>query len=316
MRLSCRVTIAYRQAKEVRGGSMRIGVAGLGGMGAAIAARLIEVGHEVTVWNRTAAKTRPLADAGAKVAATPADVTSACEAVITILTDGAAINSVYGGPSGLLAGNSKDKLFIEMSTVAPKVETDLAAKVRAEGATLVECPVGGTIGPARQGKLLGLMGADAADAARAKPILDQLCRKVEHCGPVGTGASMKLAINLPLMVAWQAYGEAFAICRDVGWEPKRLLDLFVETSGANNGLKNRAEMIVAMFEGRDPGPTTFSIANACKDLRTMIDTGTAKGVDMPAARSALASFEEANKNGFGDGDGAQQSIYWAKRGKK
>ena len=65
---------------------------------------------------------------------------------------------------------------------------------------------------------------------------------------------MKLAINLPLMVAWQAYGEAFAIARDVGWEPKRLLDLFVESNGANNALKKRADMIVAMFEGRDPGP--------------------------------------------------------------
>src|ERR1700688_3957551 len=155
---------------------MQIGVAGLGAMGAAIAARLIEVGHQVTVWNRTAAKTKPLADAGAKVAATPTDVANACEAVITILTDGAAIDAVYNGPSGLLSGNAKGKLFIEMSTVAPKVETDLAPKVRANGAALVECPVGGSIAPARQGKLLGLMGAEPADAERAKPILTQPCR--------------------------------------------------------------------------------------------------------------------------------------------
>ena len=98
---------------------------------------------------------------------------------------------------------------------------------------MVECPVGGSTAPARQGKLLGLMGAEPADAERAKPILNQLCRRLEHCGPVGTGASMKLAINLPLMVAWQAYGEAFAIARSAGWEPKRLLDLFVDTNGAN-----------------------------------------------------------------------------------
>ena len=90
---------------------------------------------------------------------------------------------------------------------------------------------------------------------------------------------MKLAINLPLMVAWQAYGEAFAIARSVGWEPKRLLDLFVESNGANNALKMRAEMIVKMFEGKDPGPTTFSIANGVKDLRTMVATGEALGAD-------------------------------------
>src|ERR1700693_5620195 len=106
---------------------MKVGVAGLGAMGASVAARLMEVGHQVTVWNRSAGKTKPLAEAGAKVAATPADVASGCEAVITMLTDGAAIDAVYNGPSGLLAGNAKGKLFIEMSTVAPKVETDLAA---------------------------------------------------------------------------------------------------------------------------------------------------------------------------------------------
>src|SRR6202020_1518326 len=152
----------------------------------------------------------------------------------------------------------------------------------ARAPTFGECPVGGSPARARQGKLLGLMGAEPADAARATPILEQLCRKVEHCGPVGAGSSMKLAINLPLMAAWQAYGEAFAIARDVGWDPKRLLDLFVESNGANNGLKMRADMIVAMMENRDPGPTTFSIANAVKDLKTMIATGAAKRADTPA----------------------------------
>jgi 3-hydroxyisobutyrate dehydrogenase len=295
---------------------MKIGVAGLGAMGANIAARLIEVGHQVTVWNRSPEKTKPLADAGAKVAGSPAEVAASSEAVITILTDGTAIDAVYNGPSGLLSGDVKGKLFIEMSTVAPKVETDLAAKVRPKGAALVECPVGGSTAPARQGKLLGLMGAEPADAARARPILEQLCRKVEHCGPVGAGSAMKLAINLPLMVAWQAYGEAFAIARSVGWEPKRLLDLFVESNGANNALKMRADMIVAMFEGRDPGPTTFSIANGVKDLRTMVEAGESKGADMIATKAALAGFEDATKHGFGGGDGARMTVYWAERGKK
>jgi 3-hydroxyisobutyrate dehydrogenase len=294
---------------------MKIGVAGLGAMGAPIAARLMEVGHQVTVWNRTPDKTKPLAEAGATVAKTPAELASAVETVITILTDGAAIEAVYNGPSGLLSGDVKGKLFIEMSTVAPKVELGLTPKVRAKGAALVECPVGGSTAPARQGKLLGLMGAEPADAERAKPILTQLCRRLEHCGPIGAGTSMKLAINLPLMVAWQAYGEAFALARDVGWEPKRLLDLFVDTNGANAAMKNRAEMIVTMFEGRDPGPTTFSIDNGVKDLRTMIETGESKGADMLATKAALAGFEDATKNGFGGGDGSRMAVYWASRKK-
>jgi 3-hydroxyisobutyrate dehydrogenase len=291
---------------------MRIGVAGIGKMGAAIAARLIEVGHEVAVWNRTPEKAKAVA--GATCVATPAELAQRSEIVISMLTDGAAIEAVYHGPSGLLSGDVKNRLFIEMSTVPPKVETALAPRVQAKGAAFVECPVGGSTTPARQGKLLGLLGGDDAAAARALPILNQLCRKVEHCGPVGTGSSMKLAINLPLMVAWQAYGEAFAIARDVGWTPKRLLDLFVESNGANNGLKMRADMIVAMMENRDPGPTTFSIADAVKDLRTMVDAGAAKGADMPATKAALAAFEEANKHGLGRGDdSSRQAVYWARR---
>jgi 3-hydroxyisobutyrate dehydrogenase len=294
---------------------MNIGVAGLGAMGASIAARLIEVGHKVHVWNRTPDKAKPSRDAGAIVASSPAELARQCEAVITILTDGAAIDAVYNGSDGLLSGDVKGKLFIEMSTVPPKVETDLAAKARAKGAALVECPVGGSTAPARQGKLLGLMGAEATDAERAKPILQQLTRRLEHCGPVGTGAAMKLAINLPLMVAWQAYGEAFAIARSVGWEPKRLLDLFVDTNGANPALKNRAEMIVTMLEDKDPGPTTFSIANGAKDLRTMVTTGEALGADMRATKATLSGFEDAVEHGFGGGDGSRMAVYWSGRGK-
>jgi 3-hydroxyisobutyrate dehydrogenase len=295
---------------------MKIGVAGLGAMGAAVAGRHLSLGNEVTVWNRTPDKAKPLADAGAKVVKSPAEVAAASDIVVTLLTDGAAIEAVYNGPNGLLAGDVKGKLFIEMSTVPPKVETDLAPKVRGKGATMVECPVGGSTTPAREGKLLGLMGAEPADAERARPILEQMCRKVVHCGPVGAGAAMKLAINLPLMVAWQAYGEAFAIARSVGWEPQRLLELFVESNGANNALKMRADMIVKMFEGQDPGPTTFSIANAVKDLRTMVATGESLGAEMRATKAALSGFEDAVGAGIGGGDGAQMTVYWSQRGKK
>ena len=293
---------------------MKVGLAGLGAMGAAMAARLIEVDHEVTVWNRTAGKAKPLAEAGAKIAGSPAELAAACDAVITILTDGKAIDDVYNGPNGLLSGEVKGKLFIEMSTVAPKVETDLAPKVRAKGAAMVECPVGGSTAPARKGQLLGLMGAEPEDAQRARPILEQLTRRLEHCGPVGSGAAMKLAINLPLMVAWQAYGEAFAIARGVGWDPKRLLDLFVESNGANKALGMRADMIVSMLQGKDPGAATFTIANGLKDLRTMVETGEALGADMIATKAALTGFQDAVEHGNGDADGAKMTVYWS--GKK
>jgi 3-hydroxyisobutyrate dehydrogenase len=292
---------------------MQIGVAGVGRMGAAIALRLMEVGHTVTVWNRAAAKAKPLADAGAKVAASPAELAGSVETVITILTDAAAIEAVYSGQSALLAADVKGKLFIEMSTVRPETEIALAAKVRAKGAALVECPVGGTTGPARQGKLIGLMGAEPADAARAKPILDQLCRRVEPCGPVGSGAIMKLAINLPLMVYWQALGEALALSRPLGLDPDRMMDLFADTSGGANVLKVRGMALAAMLKGKDPGPVTFSLDNGVKDLRTMLTEGKAHGIELPLVEKTLACFEEASRHGLGETEGAGLSVYWSKR---
>jgi 3-hydroxyisobutyrate dehydrogenase len=294
---------------------MDIGIAGLGRMGAAIGLRLIERGHRLSVWNRSPDKTKPLIAAGADLAASPAGLASRVETVITILTDAAAIDAVYLGPAGLLAGDVASKLFIEMSTVQPKTEIVLAERVRAKGAVFVECPVGGTTDPARQGKLLGLMGAEAADAARAKPLLDELCRRVEHCGPVGSGAIMKLAINLPLAVSWQAYGEAFALCRKLGFDPDRLVDLFADTSGATTALKGRAPLLAAMLKGEEIGAVTFDLASAAKDLRAMLAEGRAGGVDLPVTERALSAYEESNQASWGAHDVAGQPVYWSRRGK-
>jgi 3-hydroxyisobutyrate dehydrogenase len=293
---------------------MHIGIAGIGKMGAVIALRLLDVGHQITVWNRSATKAKPVVDAGAKLAATPAELANNAEAVITILTDAAAIDTVYGGPSGLLSGNVSGKLFIEMSTVQPETEVALAAKVRAKGAALVECPVGGSTGPARDGKLIGLMGAEPADAARAKPILDQLCRRLEHCGPVGSGAVMKLTINMPLMIYWQALGEALALCGPLGLEPARVLDLLSETSGGPNILKVRGPAIARALNGEPAGPVTFDLDSGIKDLRTMLAQGQSIGVELPLVEKTLACMEEASRSGHGKSENSLHSVYWVKRG--
>ena len=233
--------------------------------------------------------------------------------MITILTDAAAIDEVYSGPAGLLAGDVAGKLFIEMSTVRPQVEVALAAKVRAKGAAFVECPVGGTTGPARQGKLIGLVGAEEADAARARPLLEQICRRIEYCGPVGAGSVMKLTINLPLLVYWQALGEALALCRPLGIDPVRLMDLLADTSGGPNVLKVRGAAIAKMLKGEDAGPVTFSLDTSAKDLRTMLAEAAARGIDMPVVTETLACYEEASRNGLGDGEVSAQPVYWQSR---
>src|SRR3989441_12679054 len=134
-------------------------------MGAAIGQRLMSLGHELAVWNRTTEKTRALAAAGAKVAVSPSQLASSSETIITILTDATAIDAAYRGKDGLLAGDVAGKLFIDMSTVRPETERALAGKIRAKGAAMIECPVGGTIGPAKDGKLFGFVGGEAPDVA-------------------------------------------------------------------------------------------------------------------------------------------------------
>jgi len=292
---------------------MQIGLAGVGKMGVAIAPHLAELGHQVTVWNRTPDKLKPLTASGIKSAKSPSELAGAGEVIITILTDAAAIDAVYGGPQGLLAGDVKGKLFIEMSTVRPETEIALAAKVRAKGAAFVECPVGGSTGPARQGKLLGLVGAEPADFARAKPILEQLCRRIEHCGPVGSGAVMKFTINLPLMIYWQALGEALALCRDLKLDPTRLMDLISDTSGGANILKVRGAAIAAKLKGTDPGPVTFNVDSALKDMRAMIAEGKARGVELPLVERTLACYEEAKSKTSGNDEISLISAYWARR---
>jgi 3-hydroxyisobutyrate dehydrogenase len=292
---------------------MHVGVAGLGKMGAAIVLRLLETGNQVTVWNRTAAKAEPIVAAGAIAAENPTALASAVDVIITILTDAAAIDEVYSGPAGLLAGSVAGKLFIEMSTVRPPVEVALAAKVRAKGAAFVECPVGGTTGPARQGKLIGLVGAEEADVARARPLLEQICRRIELCGPVGAGSVMKLTINLPLLVYWQALGEALALCRPLAIDPARLMDLLADTSGGPNVLKVRGAAIARMLKGEDAGPVTFSLDTSAKDLRTMLAEAAARGIDMPVVTQTLACYEEASRSGLGDGEVSALPVYWQSR---
>jgi 3-hydroxyisobutyrate dehydrogenase len=292
---------------------MRVGVAGIGRMGAGIAAHLIEVGHNVAVWNRTPDKTKPLADAGAKVAKTPAELAAQSEAIVTILTNSEALAAVYEHPNGLLATDVKGKLFVEMSTVQPHEEVALAEKVRAKGGIFVECPVGGTVGPAREGKLLGVAGATAEDFARAKPLLAQMCRRVEHVGPVGAGASMKLALNLPLLVAYQALGESYMLCRHLGLDPKWLMELLSETSGAPNVLKTRWPKIAAALSGGDLGPIASDVDTICKDLAAMLAEGKARGATLPLVEKTFAVYDEAVRAGWGKRDAAALPAYWPSR---
>jgi 3-hydroxyisobutyrate dehydrogenase len=287
---------------------MEIGFCGTGRMGSAMVLRLLEQGHRLSVWNRTAAKAAPLLECGAYWAPSPAALAERHDITISILTDARAAEAVYGGSDGLLSGPVAGKLFIEMSTLTPEVTKRLAAGAAARGAALLECPVGGTVGPAREGKLLGLAAGDGAAFARARPLLEQLCRRVDYLGPSGCGAAMKLAINLPLAIYWEALREAMALIAGTGIDLAQALAIFQESSGGTNALKSRAAKIVTALAGGEPD-VGFDIDGARKDLRLMAEAAAQAGIELPLAAKALDRYDAAAAEGWGGRD-ASSLVAW------
>lgn len=295
---------------------MHVGIAGTGKMGSAIAKRLLALGHQVTVWNRTAERAQPLLDVGARVAPTPAALARSADTVITLLTDAAALESVYFGRDGLLAAGAPGRLFIEMGTVPPATQQEMGRRVTAAGARYLECPVGGSVGPASQGKLLAFVGGDAQDLARARELLDLLCRRVEHVGSFGAGATMKLAVNLPLMVYWQTLSEALSLVQPLGLDPARVVDILADSSGGPNMLKVRGPQIAQALAGRDDGAVSVNVATLRKDLRTMLEQGALQHVRLPLTQATLQAFEAAIAAGLQDADCTQLPVWWLKEAGK
>jgi 3-hydroxyisobutyrate dehydrogenase len=282
-------------------------------MGSSIALRLISVGHEVSVWNRNSAKTKPLTDAGARPAASPPELVEGCEVIIVMLLNDVATEAVYRGPNGLLQAELVGKLVIDMSTVRPDTMKSNGSSVLQQGAAFVECPVGGSTGPAREGKLFGLVGGAKTDVARAMPVLEQLCRRIEHVGELGSGATMKLAVNLPLLVYWQALGEALTICKPLNLPAERLIDILSDTAGTPTAMKGRGAVIATVLGGAPLGETAFGLSAAKKDLATALQFGASMHAELPVTASALACFEEAEAAGLGDADATTVSVRWSQR---
>ena len=295
---------------------MHIGIAGTGKMGSAMARRLLGCQQRVTVWNRTRDKAEPLLALGAQWAATPTELAGAADLVISMVTDERALDDVYCGPHGLLTGAVKGKLLIDMSTVKPATQQQMATRVEAAGAAYLECPVGGSVGPAQEGKLLGFVGGASGDLERAREVLGQLCRRVEHVGPHGAGATMKLAINLPLMVYWQTLSEALSLIQPLGLDPARVVEIFAETSGGPNMLKVRGPMVAQALSGANSSQVTVDVATMRKDMNAMLAQAQLQGRELPLTALALGCFERAAGAGLDLADCTQLPVWWLASGGK
>ncbi len=276
-----------------------IAVIGTGKMGAAFAKRLIDVGYKVTVWNRTHEKAQELEKIGANVVR-EIDEIKAVEAYILSLTDASAVQSVV---AQIIESGVKNKLVIDTSTLLPEDTRKIGQLLAEAGLDFVDCPVGGTVAPALNGKLLGMLGGSEANAEKARPIMEQLCRRVEHMGPVGTGSHMKLAINLPLAIYWKTLAEALSMLEGSGVDNALAISIIADSSGGPTVLKNREAVVVETLNGADQ-ISTVSIDVLFKDLLLALKQSEGSSCSVSISKTTLDAYENAIQKGLGEFDGS------------
>jgi 3-hydroxyisobutyrate dehydrogenase len=292
---------------------MKIGIVGTGRMGTAIARRLLELGHQVQVWNRTRDNAQEARDAGAKWTPTLGELVNDSEVVISFLFDNAAVERVYLGSNGLLSGSVEGRLFIDMSTLSPGTHERIAPEITSRNGSFIECPVSGSIPTARSGALVGFAAGEDGAFARAEPLLWQLCRRVEHVGPLGAGARMKLAANLLLAVFWQALGESLLLIDPSAMDAPRAIDLLADSNIGAAILRTRASEIAAAMNGDPSGAAAFDVDTMRKDLRYMAEEANTHGSALPLANRTLECFDRASYEGGGGVDSVAYPAYWIAR---
>lgn len=287
-------------------GDAMIGLVGLGKMGRALAERLEETGAELVVWNRSPGRAGGLAG---RVADSPAALCADASVVLSMLSDDAAVEAVYRGAGGILSADLSGTTVVEMCTMSPEATRRLEREVAAAGGLFLECPVGGTVGPARKGALLGLAGGTSEAFEAARPVLEMVTRRLEHVGPVGAGSAMKLAINLPLMVYWSALGEALGLATAEGVDPARALDILADSSGAIGAAKARVPPIGEVVAGREPGGASFALETALKDMAAMAALAEAHGLPSEVIAAARARAARARDDGWGGRDASMVAAH-------
>jgi 3-hydroxyisobutyrate dehydrogenase-like beta-hydroxyacid dehydrogenase len=255
----------------------QVAVIGLGAMGSRIARRLLDAGHELTVWNRTREQAEVF---GAPIAATPADASATAEVVITMVADPEALQAVTEGPDGVAAGAHGQTTVVEMSTVGPDAVARLRSLLHTD---VLDAPVLGSLSEAESGTLSIFVGGDEAVFERRRDLLEILGTPL-YVGPSGAGAAAKLVANTTLIGTIGVIGEALALGEGLGLSQERLFEVLAKTPLAEQAARRRDA-----FE-RGDYPPRFPLRLARKDADLVGETG----IDLrlvAAARSWLAEAE-------------------------
>ncbi len=256
-----------------------IGFIGMGHMGSHMASRLIRAGYHLTVYDRTREKAQAIA--GATVAETPEEAAAHSDAVISIVTDDAALEEVMLGPNGVLAGTHTGSVIIDMSTVSPRTSRRLFQAARAKGVAMLDAAVSGSVPQVEQGSLLIFVGGEHESYQWCKPILDMLGQSSFYMGPSGMGTTMKLVVNTLLGLGMQALAEAIALGEKAGLEQGLLLDVLGQTAVLTPGQKSKLENVK-----REQYPTQFALSLQHKDFRLILSEADELSVSMPATAAA------------------------------
>ncbi len=285
-----------------------IGFIGLGLMGRPMVANLLKAGHPVTVWNRTASRANDLVAQGAKLAASPREVAAASEVVFTIVSDPPALESVLWGENGVFAGLREGSVLVDSSTVSPALARRSAAAAKAQGCEFLEAPVTGGTWGAEKGELVFMLGGEEATIQRVQPVLGVMGKRFFHLGPVGAGQTVKLAMNLLLVLEAEAFAEALALVKGAGLEGEKLFEVMQSSMGRSGLLDIKGAM---MLKGEYK--PSFPLRLMHKDVGLALDLANQLGVPLPsgaATREVLSSVKGAAKE---DVDFAALASFWAKR---
>ena len=253
-----------------------VGFVGLGVMGNRMVKRLLDAGHKVTGYNRTKSKAQWLVDAGMKRADSPRAVAQAADVTLSMVTNTAALEAVAQGPDGVLAGLAPGKLYIDMSTVSPAASTELAAKVAAKGAKMLDAPVSGSVSTLEEGKLSIMVGGEEEAFERARPILAAIGPKVTHVGKNGLAVSMKIATNLSLAVQMLAFSEGVLLAEKSGIARATAVEVLLNSVIASPMVKYRGPFVLKM-----PDEAWFDVNMMQKDLLLALEMGRELEVPLP-----------------------------------
>jgi len=270
---------------------------GLGIMGGGMAHRLLANDFPLTVYNRDREKSKPFASAGAHIAGTPREAASGAQIVISMVANDDASRGVWLGENGALAGAARDSLLIESSTLSSKWIHELAAQAAARGCRFLDAPVTGTKPHAAAGELLFMVGGNTDAVAAAKPVFSVMGRETIHLGPTGSGTLMKLVNNFVCGVQAASISEALSLIDAGSIDRGKALSILIGGAPGSGIVKRVAERV-----GASDVTPNFMLRWMAKDMSYALAEAAAKDISLQTAAAALAVFQRAISEGYGDED--------------